>query len=98
MNAENEYVRTDKEKYQRSRVELSEVARRNLYGTGTTIDRLIRKELVTVDMGSSLVNDHDNVNDTIEKLIEIADLLYGEKDPLFKEGLPTMSGPVYRQG
>jgi hypothetical protein len=36
-------------------------------------------------MGSSLVNDHDNVHDTIERLITIANLLYVEEDPLFPE-------------
>jgi phosphate:Na+ symporter len=91
-------TKTDKEKYHKRLVELSRVAQCNLYTTGTTIDRLIRKELVTVDMGSSLVNDHDNVNDTIEKLIEIADLLYGEKDPLFKEGLARITEPVDQKG
>ena len=36
----------------------------------------------TVNMASSLVNDNDNVNDMIKKLISVAELLYLEKDPL----------------
>ncbi|NNM22535.1 MAG: hypothetical protein HKO54_03190, partial [Flavobacteriaceae bacterium] len=50
--------------------------------TNESIDRLIRDNLVTVDMGSSLVNDNDNVNDTIKKLIAVAELLYSERDTL----------------
>jgi phosphate:Na+ symporter len=37
-------------------------------------------------MGSSLVNDNDNVNDMIEKLIAVAELLYTEKDTLLENG------------
>jgi len=77
-------TKTDREKYQVKLDELAKTANRNLYTTGNAIDRLIRKELVSVDMASSLVNDHDNVNDSIEKLIDIADLLYGERDTLIE--------------
>jgi phosphate:Na+ symporter len=35
-------------------------------------------------MASSLVNDNDNVNNMINKLISIAELLYAEKDPLME--------------
>jgi len=37
-----------------------------------------------VDMSSSLVNDNDNVNDISKRLIEVAILLYGEKDYLLE--------------
>ena len=46
----------------------------------------IRKNLITVNMGSSLVNDHDNVNDMIKNLIAVAELLYGEKDTILNNG------------
>jgi phosphate:Na+ symporter len=36
-------------------------------------------------MASSLFNDYSNVNDMIKKLIEVAELLYGETDPLLEE-------------
>ena len=36
-------------------------------------------------MASSLVNDNDNVNDMVKKLIAIAELLYGEKDSLLED-------------
>ncbi len=49
-----------------------------------SIDKLIRESLITVDMASSLVNDNDNVNTIIEKLIEVAELLYIETDSLLE--------------
>ena len=36
-------------------------------------------------MASSLFNDYANVNDMIKKLIEVAELLYGNKDSLFEK-------------
>lgn len=51
-----------------------------------SIDRLIRDNLISVEMASSLVNDNDNVNDIIEALIEVAELLYVEKDTLLENG------------
>ncbi|MFK7780737.1 Na/Pi cotransporter family protein [Psychroserpens sp.] len=50
------------------------------------LDTIIRKDLITVDMASSLVNDTDNVNDIIKNLISVASLLYGEKDTLLDNG------------
>lgn len=48
------------------------------------INKLIRKNLITTYMASSLVNDHDNVNDMIKKLIEVGQLLYSEKDSILE--------------
>jgi phosphate:Na+ symporter len=50
------------------------------------LDTIIRKDLITVDMASSLVNDTDNVNDIIKNLISVASLLYGKKDTLLDNG------------
>jgi phosphate:Na+ symporter len=47
-----------------------------------SINRLIRKNLISPMMASSLVNDHDNANNVIKKLIEVGFLLYGEKDTI----------------
>ena len=44
------------------------------------IDQLIRKNKITPEMASSLVNDHDHLNDMIQNLIEIATILYGRKE------------------
>jgi phosphate:Na+ symporter len=44
------------------------------------IDQLIRKNKITPEMASSLVNDHDHLNDMIQNLIEIATTLYGGKE------------------
>lgn len=49
-----------------------------------SINNLIRKNLITTHMASSLVNDHDNVNEMIQKLIEVGQLLYGEKDSILE--------------
>ena len=57
----------------------------NLEKENVKIDRLIREGLITTDMASSLVNDHDNVKILMEKLIEVAQILYTSKDPLLNE-------------
>lgn len=76
---------TSKELHYQKLLKLKEEAKLAIHQTNESIDKLIRDNLVTVDMGSSLVNDNDNVNDTIEKLIAVAELLYGERDTLFEE-------------
>lgn len=48
------------------------------------INNIIRKNLITTDMASSLVNDHDNVNDMVKKLIEVGELLYSGKDSILE--------------
>ncbi len=48
------------------------------------INNIIRKNLISSNMASSLVNDHDNVNDMIKKLIEVGELLYSEKDSILE--------------
>ncbi len=72
----------DNEKYYETLLKLKKKAKENMYQTNLYIDKLIRKDLITVDMASSLVNDNDNVNDMIKKLIDVASLLYGKKDIL----------------
>ena len=48
------------------------------------INNLIRKNLITTNMASSVVNDHDNVNDIIKKLIEVGQIMYTEKDSILE--------------
>ena len=76
--------RKDKENeiYHQKLMELKREANENIYKSNREIDRLIRKELISTDMASSLVNDSDNLNDLIDKLIEVADILYGIMDPI----------------
>ncbi|WP_223034635.1 Na/Pi cotransporter family protein [Hanstruepera marina] len=80
--------RTEKEKdaYYKTLMVLKAEARDNIHKGNLEIDTLIRKDLITVDMASSLVNDNDNVNDMIKKLITVAELLYGNKDTLLENG------------
>ena len=64
--------------------QLKHEAKANIRKSNKSIDKLIRKDLITVEMASSLFNDYTNVNDMIKKLIEVAELLYGEKDTLLE--------------
>ena len=57
-------------------------AKENIRHSNKSIDKLIRKDLINAEMASSLFNDFSNVNEIIKKLIEVAELLYGEKDTL----------------
>lgn len=72
----------DNEAYHEKLVKLREEAKANIHSNNIKIDELIRNDLITVDMASSLFNDYDNVNDMFDKLIEVADLLYGKKDSI----------------
>ncbi len=75
----------NKDHYQRLLALKSKAKEKTLIGNAR-IDELIRKDLITVDMASSLVNDHDYVNDLINRLITVAELLYGKKDSLLENG------------
>ena len=75
----------DNEKYYQLLLKLKDEARKNVIKGNMQIDKLIRKDLITVGMASSLVNDNDNVNDIIKELITVAELLYGKKDTLLIE-------------
>jgi len=74
----------DNEIYYKKLLELKREAKLNIHQENLEIDKLIRKDLITVDMASSLVNDNDNVNDMIKKLITVAELLYGKKDTILE--------------
>ena len=78
--------RTEKENqvYHKKLVKLKKEAKANIHSNSLDIDDLIRKDLISVDMASSLFNDFDNVNDMIDNLIDVADLLYGKKDSLLE--------------
>ncbi|MBT8384791.1 MAG: Na/Pi symporter [Bacteroidia bacterium] len=72
------------EKYADQLMKLKNEARENIKKSNKAIDKLIREDLITVEMASSLFNDYANVNDMIKKLIEVAELLYGERDSLLE--------------
>lgn len=74
------------EKYAQKLAHIKKEAKENIKHNHKSIDKLIRKNLITVEMASSLFNDYSNVNDIIKKLIEVAELLYGKKDTLFENG------------
>ena len=74
----------DNEEHYRTLTRLKEKAKQNIHQGNLQIDKLIRNDLITEDMASSLVNDTDNLNDMIKKLITVAELLYGKKDSLLE--------------
>ena len=73
------------DEYYSKLLKLKEEAKEAIHQSNESIDKLIRKNLITVDMASSVVNDHDNMNDVIKKLIQVAELLYGRKDSLLEK-------------
>ena len=75
----------DTAKHEKKLAELKQEAKDNIRKSNKSIDKLIRKDLITAEMASSLFNDYTNVNDMIKKLIEVAELLYGIKDSLLEE-------------
>ena len=75
----------EKEQYYSKLIVLKNEAKESMRQGNDSINKLIRDGLITVEMASSLVNDNDNVNDTIKKLIQVAELLYGEKDSLLEK-------------
>ena len=70
--------------------ELKKFYKEKLQHTNKRIDKLIRKNLIDVSMASSLVNDHDNVNDMIEKIIQVCELLYVESDSILEPTEPEI--------
>ena len=77
----------EKQNYQKVLKKLKEEAKINIRQSNKSIDKLIRKDLISVEMASSLFNDYSNVNDMIKKLIEVAELLYGIKDSLLEDNI-----------
>lgn len=75
----------DSKKYEQQLKKLRHEARESMRSGNKSIDKLIRKDLISVEMASSLFNDYSNVNDMIKKLIEVAELLYGKTDPLLED-------------
>jgi len=73
-------------KYSEELVQLKNEAYENIRQSNKSIDRLIRKDLISAETASSLFNDYSNVNNVIRKLIEVAELLYGKKDSLLENG------------
>ena len=75
----------DSEEYAKKLSQLKKEAKENIRQSNKSIDKLIRKDLISAEMASSLFNDNSNVNDMIKKLIEVAELLYGMKDSLLED-------------
>ncbi len=72
----------DKEKAHRKLLALKQSTTEGIQPGNKRIERLIREDKVNSEMASSLVNDHDHLIDLIMHLIDVAELLYGNQDPL----------------
>ena len=70
----------DSERYFQKMLKLGKDAKEEMHQGNLSIDKLIRNEDISPEMASSLVNDHDILNDMIQSLIVIAELLYGRRD------------------
>ena len=79
----------DQKKYYNKLLRLKEQTHKSRKLTNKSIDRLIRNDLITSEMASSLVNDKDNVNLILRNLISVAELLYGKRDSLLENGNET---------
>ena len=79
--------RTEEESYKYAEIlaQLKKDAKAHIRKSNKSIDKLIRKDLITAEMASSLFNDFTNVNQITKKLIEVAELLYSHKDVLLEE-------------
>ena len=84
----------DSEKYALKLKALKAEAKANIRQSNKSIDKLIRKNLITAEMASSLFNDYTNVNDMIKKLIDVAELLYGKMDSLLEENDNHKKTPI----
>ncbi|MCW5516426.1 Na/Pi cotransporter family protein [Muriicola sp. Z0-33] len=73
--------------YYQKLLEIRRQVKENSRKGNRQIDELIRKNLITTDMASSLFNDNDNLNDLVKKLISVAELLYGSRDSLTENGV-----------
>ena len=81
----------EKLKYAKILLGLKQEAKDNIRHGNKSIDKLIRKDLINAKNASSLFNDYSNVNDIIKKLIEVAELLYGNIDTLLDENIKNAS-------
>jgi len=79
--------RTEKNRdlYHQKLLRLKKQINKDIQNSNREINRLIRNDLITTNMASSLVNDVDNLNDLIKLLIEVAEILYGDWKPLENE-------------
>ncbi|MEJ2113942.1 MAG: Na/Pi symporter [Flavobacteriaceae bacterium] len=75
--------------YAKKLANLKKEAKENIRKSNKTIDKLIRNELITAEMASSLFNDYTNVNDITKKLIEVAELLYGRIDTILENNVAS---------
>jgi phosphate:Na+ symporter len=75
----------DPQKHQKALEDLKIEARESDVMVDGTLDELIREGHINSEMGTSLANDSDNVASISKHLIEVAELLYIDSDPLLKD-------------
>jgi phosphate:Na+ symporter len=84
---------SDLEDYQKDLMELRLKANTKLSKRNEKIDKLIRDNLITSSMASSLVNDFNNMHDLLENIITVAELLYCRSDTLFNPQTNQIESP-----
>ena len=75
-------VAKNPKKHLKTLEELKKRAKKSDVMADGTLDKLIRQQLITSEMATSLANDSDNVAGICENLIDVAELLYIESDTL----------------
>lgn len=75
--------RLGKENYKKLQKLKTEAKESNKIGSNS-IDKLIRKQLITPEEATSLINDYSNVNEIVKKLVEVAEILYLSEDNLLE--------------
>lgn len=76
----------DPEQYHGELMQLRNRINSQLAKRDRAVDKLIREEKIDSIMASSLFNDLDTLKDLFRDLIDIAELLYCKKDPIFENG------------
>ena len=71
---------TNREKHYKALLNFSAQAEAGIHQGNLDIDKLIRNNAISPEMASSLLNDHDHLNEIIRNLIAVAIWLYGKTD------------------
>ncbi len=74
----------DESKIKTEIVQLKKSIKAKLKTDNKRIDKLIRENLIDVNMASSLANDHENVKEMIKMILQVCELLYVHKDSLLE--------------
>ncbi len=69
--------------------QLKKSIKAKLKASSKSINKLIRENLIDINMASSLANDHDNVKEMTKMILQVCELLYVHKDSLLEPSEPV---------